>query len=62
MMLSVVTNPQLQEDLLLMSIHIFFFFLRLDSYIKLGLEVTLFLSGGTSERCFKGDAQCMFAE
>lgn len=41
MMLSVVTSLQLQEDILLMLIHIF---LRLDSYIKLGLEVTLFLS------------------
>lgn len=61
-MLSVVTNPQLQEGLLLMSIHIFFFFLRLDSYIKLGPEVTLFLSRGTPKRCLKGDAQCMFAE
>lgn len=61
-MLSVVTNPQLQAGLLLISIHIFFFFLRLDSYIKLGLEVTLFLSGGTPKRCSKGDAQCMFPE
>lgn len=58
MVLSVVTNPQLQEDLLLMLIHS----LRLVSYIRLGLEVTLFLSGGTTERCSKGDAQCMSAE